>query len=82
MPKLNLKLSVLSLSALVIGLAREKVIGPSGLYQSNPKPIELLILLLSNENRNQHPKCQLHLQKTKNQRFEILQIILVYLMKS
>ena len=48
-PKLNLNDSVLSVFAFVIGCAIEKFIGPIGLYQSKPKPAELLILLLSKE---------------------------------
>ena len=45
--KAVLKVSVLSLSALVIGLAKEKLKGPMGVNQSTARPVELLILLLS-----------------------------------
>ena len=48
-PILNLKVSVLSLSAFVNGVANEKLKGPIGVNQSIAKPVEDLILLLSNE---------------------------------
>ena len=47
MPISNLNVSVLSLSAFVIGLANEKVNGPIGVNQSTANPVEDLILLLS-----------------------------------
>ena len=43
----NLKPSVVSLSALVIGTANEKLNGPIGVRKSTPIPVELLNLLAS-----------------------------------
>ena len=45
----NLKPSVVSLSALVIGTANEKLNGPIGVSQSTARPVDYLILLLSSE---------------------------------
>ena len=44
---LNLKVSVTSVSALEIVSAKVKFKGPTGVNQSSPIPVELLILLLS-----------------------------------
>ena len=49
MPISNLKLSVLSVSAFVIGNANEKLRGPIGVSQSTAKPVDDLILLLSSD---------------------------------
>ena len=43
MPKLNLNVSVLSVDFFVNGLVKEKLKGPTGVNQSNPIPVELLI---------------------------------------
>ena len=44
MPKLNLKVSVLSVEALEIGCVNENDNGPTGVNKSKAKPVELLIL--------------------------------------
>ena len=46
-PKLNLKVSVLSDECLVIGCVHEKLKGPIGVIKSKAIPVELLILLAS-----------------------------------
>ena len=48
-PILNLKVSVLSPSAFVNGVANEKLKGPIGVNQSTAIPVDDLILLLSSE---------------------------------
>ena len=47
MPKLNLKVSVLSVDFFDIGCEKLKLKGPIGVYQSIPRPTELLIALES-----------------------------------
>ena len=47
MPRLNLKVSVLSVLAFVSACVREKFSGPTGVNQSIPIPVEVLILLES-----------------------------------
>ena len=47
MPKLNLNFSVLSVDALVIGLAKEKLRGPIGVNQSMAIPVADRILFES-----------------------------------
>ena len=47
MPKLNLKVSILSVAAFVIACESEKFNGPTGVNQSIPIPAELLILFVS-----------------------------------
>ena len=47
MPKLNLKVSVLSEDFFVNGCDKEKLKGPIGVIQSRPIPVEDLILLES-----------------------------------
>ena len=42
----NLKVSVLSVSALVMGCENEKLKGPIGVSQSTANPVDDLILLL------------------------------------
>ena len=56
MPKLNLNVSVLSLEPFVIGCANEKLKGPTGVYQSTPIPIELLIVLDSFNDSSSTPQ--------------------------
>ena len=48
-PILNLNVSSISVDSFVIGLANEKVKGPTGVNQSSPNPTELLMPLLSSE---------------------------------
>ena len=48
-PKLNLKVSVLSEECFVIGWLNEKLSGPIGVKKSKAIPVALLILLASNE---------------------------------
>ena len=75
MPKLNLKDSVLSPSALDIGCAREKFIGPSGLYNLNLFQLNFLFCYHLMKNYSQLPIYQLNLKIVKIQHFGTLQKI-------